>query len=53
MEELKTILEHALQADSKDGEADVLSWGPIEGEPATYGVELVDGRLYFITITEA
>jgi hypothetical protein len=53
VEELRTILEHALNEDAHDAEADVLTWGPIEGEPCTFGVELVDGRTFFITVTEA
>ena len=53
MEELLTIIESALLDDSRDGEADVLTYSRIEGEPGTIGVELVDGRLYFITIQEA
>lgn len=52
MEELKKLVEDALYADA-GGEGDVESWSPIEGEPATYGVELKSGELFFIQIMEA
>lgn len=49
MEELRNMLETLLH--EEEGGAVVLSWSAIEGEPATFGVELADGRLCFIAVT--
>jgi hypothetical protein len=50
MEWLKRFLEDGLNEAST---VEINGWNAIEGEEATYGVELADGSLYFITITEA
>jgi hypothetical protein len=53
MEELKKDLEDWLDDVSRDQESSVESWSAIEGEPATYGVELKTGDLFFIQVVPA
>lgn len=53
LEALLTIIESALHEDSRDGEADVLTYSRIEDEDGCIGVELVSGELFFIKVQEA
>lgn len=53
MEDLKKELDTFLDEAQRDPESIVESWSPIEGEPATYGVEVSTGDTFFIQITRA
>lgn len=53
MEDLKKELDTFLDEAQRDPESIVESWSPIDGEPATYGVEVSSGDMFFIQITRA
>jgi hypothetical protein len=51
MDELRRMIAEMLRDAEIAG--DVLSYSPIDGEPATFGVELPDGDLLFVSVVSA
>lgn len=50
MDEIRKIIEDALR---EAGEAGKLAgYSPIEGEQATWGVDMHDGEMFFVAVTE-